>query len=502
MEETDMNKQPILLSTRNIVKLYPGVKALDQINLDFHTGEIHAICGENGAGKSTFIKVLTGAIQADNGSIEIDGIPRNGYSPHEATFRFGISAIYQELNLIPALSIAENLFLGKEIRKKIFLDSRAMNNKAKDILLSLGIDLDPRTPVGSLTVAYQQIVEIAKATSYNARLLIMDEPSAPLTTHEVEKLFSLVRKLKEQGITIIYISHRLSEIFELSDRVTVFRDGKHISTLQTSETTKNELIRIMVDRKLLETYPTRIGTPTIPLLEVQHLSTTSLLKDISFTLSEGEILGFGGLVGAGRTELARAIYGADLISSGKILIRNHPVKINHPQQAVSFHIGLIPEDRKQHGIISELSVKENISFSSFRKISKLGLIRIKLLEKTAVQMIKLLRIVTHSPNKKVKELSGGNQQKVILARWLATDCDIILFDEPTRGIDVGAKQEIYELIMELASQGKGIIFISSEMPELLGMSDRIIVMHEGVITGELNKADATQNKVLHLASGE
>jgi ribose transport system ATP-binding protein len=497
-----MNEQNILLSTKGIKKLYPGVVALDEINLDFFAGEIHAICGENGAGKSTFIKVLTGAIQSDKGSIEIDGIPRIGYSPHEAMFRFGIAAIYQEFNLIPALSIAENLFLGNEIRKNIFLDSRAMNKKAKEILTSLGINLDPRTPVGSLTVAYQQIVEIAKATSHNAKLLIMDEPSAPLTTHEVEKLFDLVRKLKSQGITIIYISHRLSEIFELSDRVTVFRDGKQIETLNTAETTKSELIRIMVDRELDETYPPRRGTVGSPILEVQNLSTAQLLKDINFTLNKGEILGFGGLVGAGRTELARAIYGADPISSGKILINQKPFKMKHPQDAVSLHIGLIPEDRKQHGIISELSVKENISFSSFKKISKIGFIQMKLLEKTAKRMTKSLRIVTPNVEKKVKELSGGNQQKVILARWLATDCDIILFDEPTRGIDVGAKQEIYELIIELASQGKGIIFISSEMPELLGMSDRIIVMHEGVITGELSKAEATQDRVLHLASGE
>lgn len=498
----EMESREILLSVQGLTKRYPGVLALDQIDLDFYKGEIHAICGENGAGKSTFIKVLTGAIQPDAGKIVIEGIQRDAYSPHEAMFNFGISAIYQEFYLIPALTIAENLFLGKEIQKQGFLDRRAMNRKAKEVLMSLGVDLDPNTPVGSLTVAYQQIVEIAKSTYQNAKLIIMDEPSAPLTINEVDKLFNLVHTLKEKGITVIYISHRLTEIFELSDRVTVFRDGRKIVTMPTAATNKKELIHTMVNREVAESFPSRHGEISEPVLEVRNLCTDTLLKDISFTLRKGEILGFGGLVGAGRTELARAIYGADPLSSGTILVKGKVVSIRHPQEAVAQSIGLIPEDRKQHGIMSRLSVSENIAYSSFEKCSRFGLIQPSMLEKTAQKMIGLLRIITPNTQKRVSELSGGNQQKVVLARWLVSDVDIILFDEPTRGIDVGAKQEIYELIFELAAQGKAIILISSEMTELLGLSDRILVMHEGVVMGELSKAEATQDKVLRLASGE
>ncbi|MDY0289361.1 MAG: sugar ABC transporter ATP-binding protein [Sphaerochaeta sp.] len=497
-----MEKQEILLSAQGIVKRYPGVVALDHVDLDFYKGEIHAICGENGAGKSTFIKVLTGAIQPDAGRIEMEGIHRDNYTPHEAMFNYGISAIYQEFYLIPALTIAENLFLGKEIMKNRLLDRKTMNSEAKALLLSLGVDLDPNRPVGSLSVAYQQIVEIAKSTYQNAKLIIMDEPSAPLTINEVDKLFNLVHTLKAKGITVIYISHRLTEIFELSDRVTVFRDGKKIVTMPTSSTTKNELIHIMVNRELSDTFPTRKGEIAEPILEVKNLSTAALLQDISFTLHKGEVLGFGGLVGAGRTELARAIYGADPITEGTILIKGKEMRIRHPKEAVAQRIGLIPEDRKQHGILSRLSVGENIAYSSFSKISRFCLIQMSLMNQSALKMVKMLRIITPNTHKRVQELSGGNQQKVVLARWLVSDCEIILFDEPTRGIDVGAKQEIYELIFELAAQGKAIILISSEMNELLGMSDRILVMHEGVITGELSRAEATQDKVLRLASGE
>ncbi|MDD5170710.1 MAG: sugar ABC transporter ATP-binding protein [Syntrophales bacterium] len=493
---------PAILSVSNIVKRYPGVTALDRISLDFFAGEVHAICGENGAGKSTLIKILTGAIMADEGTILIDGIPRRGFSPHEAMFRFGISAIYQEFNLVPFLSIAENIFLGNERKRNGFLDVRGMNDKASELLLSLGIDLNPRKTVNSLTVAYQQIVEIAKAVSHNAKILIMDEPSAPLTTNEVEKMFDMVRILKARGVSVIYISHRLSEIFELSDRVSVFRDGRHIKTMRTETTDKKELISLMVGRELTESYPSKPMTRREVLMEVRDLSTPTLLRDVSFTLREGEILGFGGLVGSGRTKLARAIFGSDPISAGSIRLHGREVRIDHPRQAVRHGIGLIPEDRKQHGIISGLSVMENVAYSSFHKVSRAGIILRRLLRACGEKYRVLLRIVTPDLDKKVKELSGGNQQKVVLARWLATDCNLFIFDEPTRGIDVGAKQEIYELIAGLAGQGKGVILITSVMPELLGLSDRIIVMYEGRITGELSKAEATQKKVLQLASGE
>ena len=491
------------LSVRGIVKRYPGVTALNNINLDFYNNEVHAICGENGAGKSTLIKILTGAIQAEEGSIIIDGTERKAYTPHEAMFRYGIAAIYQEFNLIPYLTVTENIFFGNEIKRKNgFLDLKRMNSEASRILESLGIDLDPRLKVEALSVAYQQIVEIAKAISHNIKILIMDEPSAPLTTNEVEKLFRLVKKLKSRGVTVIYISHRMAEIFELSDRVSVFRDGCFIDTFITAETGKSELISCMVGRELLETFPERRCRPGKNILEVRNLSRGGTLKNISFSLKEGEVLGFGGLVGAGRTELVRAIFGADRIAAGSIEIENREVVISSPVRAVKLGLGLIPEDRKQHGIISELSVKENISYSSFNKVSRMRFIIPGKLRSAAETYRKILNIVTPDVDKKIKELSGGNQQKVVLARWLATDCRIILFDEPTRGIDVGAKQEIYELINRLAEEGKAIIFISSEMPELLGMTDRIIVMHEGEIVGELDREQASQEKILQLASGE
>ena len=491
------------LVVEGIVKRYPGVTALDDVTLDIRKNEIHAICGENGAGKSTLIKILTGAILADEGVITVGGIQARGFTPHEAMFRYGITAIYQEFNLVPYLTIAENIFLGNELRKSNgFLDIRRMNQEAANSLCILGIDLDPRVQVRALSVAYQQIVEIAKAISHNVKILIMDEPSAPLTTTEVDKLFELVKNLKKRGVTVIYISHRLAEIFELSDRVSVLRDGRLISTFNTSETDKNELIHNMVGRELLETFPERQCRPTEPLLCVENLCSDHNVKNVSFTLRAGEVLGFGGLVGAGRTELVRAIFGADRKTGGSIRLGNQSVDITHPIEAVKLGLGLIPEDRKQHGIISELSIKENISYSSFEKVSKLRLIIPRLLNGVAEKYRKLLNIATPDIERKIKDLSGGNQQKVVLARWLATGCQILLFDEPTRGIDVGAKQEIYQLINRLAEEGKGIVFISSEMPELLGMSDRIIVMHEGEVTGELSRDEATQEKILHLASGE
>lgn len=496
-----MNKSSII-SVRNIVKKYPGVIALNKINLDIFKGEVHSICGENGAGKSTFIKTLTGAIRPDEGTIEIDGVQLNAFSPHEAMFRFGISAIYQEFDLVPYLSVAENIFMGNEIANRGFLDKKTMNRKAKEYLYMLGADINPRAPVASLSAAYQQIVEISKAVSHNIKVLIMDEPTSSLAVNEVENLYKLIEILKNKGITIIYISHILSELFNVSDRVSVFRDGKHIRTTETKKTNSHELISLMVGREISEKYPARSTEKSEPIMEVSQLSTHKLLKNISFILHKGEVLGLGGLVGAGRTELVRAIFGADPVISGDIKIKGKSVNIDNPGKAISLGLGLIPEDRKQHGIISELSVKENILYSSFKQVSRCGFIIPKLLLKIADKFRKILRIITPNLEKKVKDLSGGNQQKVILSRCLATNADIILFDEPTRGIDVGAKQEIYKLINGLAAEGKGVLLISSDMPELIGMSDRIIVMHEGSITGEINKEEATQEKVLKLASGE
>jgi ribose transport system ATP-binding protein len=496
-------QQATILRVRNITKTYPGVCALDNITLDFRKGEVHAIAGENGAGKSTLIKILTGAIHADRGDIEFEGIVHHSFTLHEAQFELGIAAIYQEFNLIPELSVAENIFFGKELQNGLFLDAKQMQLATEKILNQLDVAINPRALVKNLSVAYRQIVEIAKAVSQNVKILIMDEPSAPLSTNEVEHMFQLVKTLQAQGVTIIYISHRLPEVFELSDRVSVLRDGKLITTLDTKRTDRKELITLMVGRELGETYPQRTFTSADVLLEVKHLSTPQLLKDISFTLHKGEILGFGGLVGAGRTELARAIFGADAIESGEIFMEGQKVVNRTPSQAVKHRIGLIPEDRKQLGILADMSIKQNISFSSLPALtSSFGLISSKAEHELARSFKAKLRIATPDLDREVKYLSGGNQQKVVLAKWLATDCQVILFDEPTRGIDVGAKQEIYELIVQLAAEGKGIILISSEMSELLGMSDRILVMREGELVGALSKGEATQHAILDLASAK
>ena len=495
-------EQSTILAVRNITKSYPGVKALNNVTLDFRKGEIHAIAGENGAGKSTLIKILTGAIQANHGEIVLEGAIHTGFTPHEAQFELGIAAIYQEFNLVPELSVAENVFFGKELQKGVFLDTKQMQRDTQAVMEKLGITIHPGTLVKDLSVAYRQIVEIAKAVSQNVKILIMDEPSAPLTTNEVDYMFQLVRTLKAQGVTIIYISHRLTEVFELSDRVSVLRDGNLIATLETHATDRKELIAFMVGRELGESYPEKRFSSDEVLLEVNHLHTPACLKDVSFRLYKGEILGFGGLIGAGRTELARAIFGADRIESGEMLIDRRKVVNQNPSQAVEHGIALIPEDRKQHGILAEMSVKDNISFSSLQRLTSFGLISGKAQQQLALSFKDKMSIATPDLEQTVKNLSGGNQQKVVLAKWLATQCDVLIFDEPTRGIDVGAKQEIYELIAQLAEEGKGIIFISSEMPELLGMSDRILVMREGEIVGEFPKGKATQRAILELASTE
>jgi ribose transport system ATP-binding protein len=485
-------KKDVILSVRNLTKTYPGVTALDDVSIDFRRGEVHALVGENGAGKSTFIKVLTGAIQANSGEIELEGVIHSGFTPHEALFELGMAAIYQEFNLVPDLTVAENVFFGKEITRGPFINMKKMSSETEKIVNRLGMKINPRTLVKHLTVAYQQIVEIAKAVSRNVKILIMDEPSAPLTTNEVEHMFELVRALKKQGVTVIYISHRLVEAFKLSDRITVLRDGKYIRTMDTGQTNRQELISLMVGRDLGEAYPEKKYDSKEVILEVRNLCTASILKNISFELHRGEILGFGGLVGAGRTELARALFGADPIDSEEIFLEGRKVHIRNTSHA----------DRKRHGILSEMTVKENISFSAYRNINTFGFIRRREEERISNDFKNKLSIRTPDLTRKVKNLSGGNQQKVVLSKWLATQCKILIFDEPTRGIDVGAKQEIYELIKDLAEEGKGIVFISSELPELLGMCDRIFVMREGEITGSFKKGEATQDKILDLASGE
>lgn len=489
-----------ILELKGITKVYPGVVALDNVSMSFRKGEVHAIVGENGAGKSTLIKTITGAIEPSAGTIVYDGREHKRFDPIEA-IKMGIGAVYQEFNLVPYLSVAENIFYGREIKHGPFYDMKAMCAETEKILGSLGIGIDPRSKVKDLTVAYQQIVEIAKSVSRDVKVLILDEPSAPLTNTEIEAMFKIIGSLKCKGVTTIYISHRLEEIFEISDRVTVMRDSKHIRTMDTKETDRKCLISLMVGRELADNYPRKGHDCADTILEVKDMN-TAYVHNISFKLRRGEILGLAGLVGAGRTETARAIFGADPVISGEIILNGKNVRISSPQDAIKHGIGLIPEDRKRHGVLLKSSIKNNITLSSLARVSKFGYINRKKENRKLLELKDSLKIKTPSLEQLVKNLSGGNQQKVVLAKWLATNCDILIFDEPTRGIDVGAKQEIYKLMRQLAESGKALIMISSEMPELLGMSDRIIVMHEGDIVGELDRNEATQELILDMASRE
>jgi ribose transport system ATP-binding protein len=488
-----------ILELKHIKKEYPGVTALDDVSLNFLPGEVHAIVGENGAGKSTFIKVLTGAVLPTEGEIYFDGTLLRNNTPSKS-LEMGIVAIYQEFNLFPFLSVAENIFYGSYPKKGIVIDYKKMEQRVKELMNDLNVDIDPSTQVKDLTVGYQQIVEIAKALSHNAKVLIMDEPSAPLTENEVYSLFKIVRRIKENGVSVIYISHRLDEIFSLGDKVTVFRDGRLIKSMCTSETNTDELVRLMVNRELGEQYPKKEYRRREMVLEVKGLK-SNLVKDVSFEAYRGEILGFAGLVGAGRTEVARAIFGADMKTGGEIVLHGKPVIIRSPSDAIRVGIGLIPEDRKRHGLLLDMSVKENITYANMKEITKIGMLDTNQDLQAGEKYREMLHIKTPSLKQQVKNLSGGNQQKVVLAKWLFTRCDVLIFDEPTRGIDVGAKHEIYLLMKKLVEEGKVIIMITSEMDELLGMADRIIVMREGKITGNVMRHEATQESVLKLCSG-
>ena len=494
-----MKEQNVLLELNNIKKEYPGVLALDDMSLSFREGEVHAICGENGAGKSTLIKTITGAIQPTDGEIVYCGGKVEHQNPI-ASMEAGIACIYQEFNLIPELSVAENIFFGREIMKSGLVDYKAMYKRTEEILEELGICIDPKTQVKELTVGFQQIVEIAKALSQDVKVLLMDEPSAPLTNNELEYLFAIVKKLKKQNVTIIYISHRLEEVFELADRVSVIRDGQYISTMEIQDTTRDQLIHQMVGRELGSDFPEGNALIGKTLLKVTGLN-TSLLKDISFDVKKGEILGLAGLVGAGRSETARAVFGADPITSGTIELHNKEITVTSPRSAINQGIGLIPEDRKQHGILAMLSIRENISFSSLGHFAKGLFINAKKEQKEVEDLKRKLKIKTPTLEAPVSSLSGGNQQKVVLSKTLMANSDVLFFDEPTRGIDVGAKQEIYKLMNDLAAQGKAIVMISSEMPELIGMSDRILVLCEGEIVKELKPEEYSQELILEYASG-
>ena len=492
-----------LLKVEGVSKSFPGVKALSNVHLELDRGEVLALVGENGAGKSTLMKVLSGIYEKDEGTIFVDGEPVEIDSPHTAQ-ALGISIIHQELHLMPDLTVAENIYIGREKRKAfgLLVDDKDMNRRATELLQHLGISVDPRATVDHLTVAQQQMVEIAKALSFDARVLIMDEPTAALTASETEILFRLIRDLKERGTGIVYISHRMEELRAISDRITVMRDGEYIDTLVTSETDMSRVIALMVGREITgETRPSNAREDRPVVLEVKGLSTHKLLRDVSFDLRRGEILGFAGLMGAGRTEVARAVVGADKHDSGEIYLNGERVTIASPSDAADMHIGYLSEDRKRYGLLLDQDVNLNVLLSSLTDyVSPIGLVRDEQGRQTSRKYVKSMRIKTPSVRQLVKNLSGGNQQKIVISKWLAKNCDILIFDEPTRGIDVGAKEEIYALLNDLADQGKAIIMISSELPEVLRMSHRIVVMSAGRVTAILDNAEADQELIMEHAT--
>ena len=491
----------VILEMRNIDKTFPGVHALNNVSFDVRRGEVHALMGENGAGKSTLMKVLTGIYTKDSGSIIYEGKEVEFHNAREAQDA-GIVIVHQELNMMGHLTVAQNIFVGREFKKGIMIDDRKMNEEARKLFQRLNIDIDPTETMSRLTVGKQQMCEIAKAISHDAKVIVFDEPSSALTEAEISELFKIIRDLRAQNIDIVYISHRMDEIKVITDRVTVMRDGCYVGTLITKDCTKDDIVNMMVGRVIYEEPKAHsMVAPDAPVvLKVEHLNAGRLVQDVSFELRKGEILGFSGLMGAGRTETARAIFGADPKESGDIYVNGELVQIKSPQDAVKHGIGYLSEDRKRYGVVVQKTLAENTTMASLERYIKSVFIDKKAEKEVAEEYVNQLNIKTPSVDQLVVNLSGGNQQKVVLAKWLVRNCDILIFDEPTRGIDVGAKSEIYKLMNALAQQGKSIIMISSEMPEILRMSDRILVMCEGKKTGELAIEDATQEAIISLAT--
>ena len=489
-----------IMSLRHITKTYPGVTALDDVSISFEEGEVHAIVGENGAGKSTFIKTISGAVKPDSGAIVIDGKEYTHLDPSQA-LDIGIAVVYQELIQFDAMTVADNIAMGlKRSGKKLIVNDREQREDAQKYLDVFHCPVSPDARIRDLSVANRQIIELCKAFAKKAKIVIMDEPTAAITVEEQENLFKIIRDLKEHHVTVIYISHRLEEIFEICDRVTVLRDGKYVDTKRIDEIDKFQMIRMMVGRELSETYPSKTPASNEVVLEAEHLFGNGL-KDISFQLHRGEILGFAGLVGAGRTELMRLIIGAEKKTAGKIIVNGKEIHPRSPKDGISAGIGLIPEDRKQQGCFIDKPIYWNISISNIEKLSNGLVINKKREFEQAETYQEKLKIKSPSLKQKTLNLSGGNQQKVVLAKVMAIMPEILIFDEPTRGIDVGARHEIYMLMNELAQSGKSILMVSSDMEELLGMSDRIIVLHEGRQTGEVSKDNVTQETIMTLASG-
>ena len=490
-----------VLEMKNITKTFPGVKALDRVNFSLEKGEVHALLGENGAGKSTLMKVLNGIHERDEGEIFVKGEPVKFQNTKEAQ-NAGLAIIHQELELIPYLNVVENIFLGREERNGVFINYKKLYQKTEEVLDLLGVDIDPRAKIKDLNIGSQQMVEIAKAVSQNADILVMDEPTSSLTNQEIEILFQLIERLKEQEIAIVYISHRLEEVFEICDRVTVLRDGQFVGEVKTSETDEDELIKMMVGRTIEDRFPKMKFNPGEEILRIENLSVPDEIENASFSLKKGEILGIAGLMGSGRTELAKAIFGVFKEKTGQIFYRGDQLKINSPADAIDNGIYYLSEDRKEEGLILGLSVADNISISVLKTILNANTFIDAAAEKDlAEKYIKDLNIKTPSEKQLVKNLSGGNQQKVVISKLLSTKPEVVIFDEPTRGIDVGAKREIYNLMQDLIDEGVAVILISSELPEVLNLSNRILVMHEKEIMGELDAAEADQEAIMKLATG-
>ncbi|WP_026582000.1 sugar ABC transporter ATP-binding protein [Bacillus sp. J33] len=496
-----MNQTPIV-EMKNIHKSFFNVQVLKGVDFDLVPGEIHALMGENGAGKSTLMKILTGIHKSNSGEIHYKGNLTEYHSPKEAE-KAGIAVIHQELNIIPYLTVAENMFLGKELRRQPFgiLKTKEMNEKTREYLNRLGIDLDPQMEAGDLSVGQQQMIEIARAIAADTEVLIMDEPTAALTDREIETLFTVMNQLRKEGVAIIYISHRMEEIFRMCDRITVLRDGQSIGTKVTSETDFEEIVKMMVGRELGERFPERTAEIGEDRFVVKDLSLEGLFQNISFNVRKGEILGVAGLMGAGRTEIMETICGARKKTGGRIYMDGKELNIRKPHHAIEAGIGFITEDRKDEGLVLGLTVRENLAIPNLKKLSKSAVIVKQKEKQWTEEMIQKLRIKTSGPEQEVKSLSGGNQQKVVFGKWLGIEPKLLILDEPTRGVDVGAKKEIYSIMNELTEKGFSIIMVSSELPEILGMSDRVMVIHEGKLTAILDKKEASQEKIMEAATG-
>ena len=491
-----------LLRMEGISKHFPGVQALDDVHLSVRAGTVHALMGENGAGKSTLMKVLIGMYHPDAGTVIFDG--REVHMTDTATaLATGVSMIHQELSPVPYMEVHENIYLGREPRNRLgLIDKNLQVKRTRDLLTRLEIGVNPRTLMRDLSIAQTQMVEIAKAISYDAKLIIMDEPTSAITEREVEHLHRIIRSLRDEGVAIIYITHKMDEVFKISDEVTVFRDGRHVATVPAAELDRNRLITLMVGRELTHLFPKEDAEIGEVLLSVRGVTRKGVVEDITFELRRGEILGLAGLMGAGRTEVLEAIFGIVKVDAGEVLVKGKRVDLKSPADAIAAGMAMLTEDRKLTGIMGVLSVKENMTVAALPRFSPGGILQKRRMTEACAAQKDALAIKTPSLEQLIKNLSGGNQQKVLVSRWLLTDPDVLLIDEPTRGIDVGAKAEIHRLMSALAKQGKAVLMVSSEMPEIMGMSDRVLVMHEGRITGEFSRADATQENIMKAATGE